>query len=83
VSAASAEGLASEGLVLRAQKKCHAARISPYDREAARESGSEISHRVRLHLEGCDITSQSIACVGIRCGADPGCSATASTMERC
>jgi hypothetical protein len=25
----------------------------------------------RLHLEGCDITSQSIACVGIRGGADP------------
>jgi len=26
---------------------------------------------VRLHLEGCNITSQSIACVGIRDGADP------------
>jgi parallel beta-helix repeat protein len=25
----------------------------------------------RLHLEGCDITSQSIACVGIHAGADP------------
>jgi hypothetical protein len=26
----------------------------------------------RPHLEGCDITSQSIACVGIHGGADPG-----------
>ena len=33
-------------------------------------------------LEGCEITSQSIACVGIRGGANPpGCSATASTWK--
>jgi hypothetical protein len=46
-------------------------RISPYDRKAERESGSGRYRTGRLHLERCDITSQSIACVGIHGGADP------------
>jgi hypothetical protein len=41
------------------------------DSKGIRLGGDRYSHRLRLHLKGCDITSQSIACVGIRGGADP------------
>jgi hypothetical protein len=37
----------------------------------------------RLHLEGCDITSQGIACVGICCGADPRLLSNRIHHERC